>query len=152
MATGLSIRLASINDTAAVRRCAQEAYARYVEAIGKKPVPMTADFPSLIRNGFVYVAVDQTGAIAGYIVFFQEDDHVMLENVAVLPAASGRGLGKRLIAFCEAEAKRAGAVKVKLYTNEKMTGNLSIYPHLGYRETVRKHEDGFDRIYFEKLL
>ncbi len=37
-------------------------------------------------------------------------------------------------------------------TNEKMSQNLSIYPHLGYVETGRRIEDGFNRVYFEKKL
>lgn len=41
---------------------------------------------------------------------------------------------------------------VHLYTNEKMVENLAIYPRLGYAETGRRHEDGFNRVYFEKRL
>ena len=41
---------------------------------------------------------------------------------------------------------------MRLYTNEKMTANLSIYLRLGYTETGRRIEDGFKRVFFEKLL
>ncbi|MEQ9160672.1 MAG: hypothetical protein RLO10_10775 [Roseovarius indicus] len=41
---------------------------------------------------------------------------------------------------------------MQLYTNEKMVANLSIYPHLGYAETDRRTEDGFNRVYFEKRV
>jgi hypothetical protein len=41
---------------------------------------------------------------------------------------------------------------VHLYTNEKMTDNLSIYPKLGYVEVARRTENGFNRVYFEKSL
>ena len=33
-----------------------------------------------------------------------------------------------------------------------MTENLDFYPRLGYLETHRISEDGFDRVYFEKDL
>jgi hypothetical protein len=33
-----------------------------------------------------------------------------------------------------------------------MTANLSIYPRLGYTETGRRTEDGFNRVYFEKTI
>lgn len=79
-------------------------------------------------------------------------DHGLLESVAVRPNAVGRGIGKRLIKYCEAEAKRSNAKSIKLCTNEKMTENLSIYPHFGYRETDRKTEDGFNRVVFEKRV
>jgi predicted N-acetyltransferase YhbS len=57
---------------------------------------------------------------------------MFLENVAVCAATSGQGIGKSLIQFCEAEARRLGFATVHLYTHERMTDNLSIYPRLGY--------------------
>jgi GNAT superfamily N-acetyltransferase len=77
---------------------------------------------------------------------------MLLENVAVSKAGRGKGIGKALIQFCEAQATRLGLGSVCLYTNEKMTDNLSIYPRLGYVEVQRRSEDGFDRVYFEKRL
>ena len=41
---------------------------------------------------------------------------------------------------------------MRLYTNARMTENLSLYPHLGYVEVERREEDGFDRVFFEKGL
>ncbi|MEC9102228.1 MAG: GNAT family N-acetyltransferase, partial [Pseudomonadota bacterium] len=49
-------------------------------------------------------------------------------------------------------ARAEGLETVKLYTNVKMQANLTLYPRLGYVETARKSEDGFDRVYFEKRL
>lgn len=150
MTQHIEIRLAVSADEPAVRACADTAYTQYIAAIGRKPAPMVADFGAQIASGVVHVAVDRRSDVIGFIVFYPEEDHVLLENVAVRPDAAGRGIGKRLIAFCEAEARRTGAGSVRLYTNEKMTQNLSIYPHLGYRETDRRSEDGFRRVYFEK--
>lgn len=145
------IRPANPGDEAQIRDCAEQAYARYVAIIGRKPAPMLADFKAQIEVGQVYVSADGD-AFEGFIVFFPKGDHMLLENVAVLPSATGRGVGKRLIGFCEAEARRGGFAAVRLYTNEKMTENLSIYPRLGYVEIARRHEDGFDRVFFEKRL
>ena len=146
------IRKAVQGDEPAIRDCAQRAYTRYVAAIGRKPAPMVADFASQIAAGHVHVVTDADGRPEGFIVFFPLADHMFLENVAVEPAASGRGIGKALIGFCEAETRRLGLASVRLYTNEKMTDNLSIYPHLGYVETDRRTEDGFNRVFFEKHL
>ena len=152
MSKHLEIRRAQAKDEPAVRQCAEEAYEQYVAAIGKKPAPMVANFVSLIASEHVYVADDLDDDLLGFIVFFQKGDHMFLENVAVRRNATGRGVGKRLIAFCEEIAKDANLGSVKLYTNEKMTANLSLYPHLGYQETERRREDGFNRIYFEKTI
>lgn len=146
------IRQARAGDEAAIRHCAEQAYARYVPLIGRKPAPMVADFAAQIAAGAVYVATDDRDALQGFIVFHPEDGHMLLENVAVLPRAAGRGIGKALIAFCENAARRRGVNTVRLYTNEKMTENLAIYPKLGYVEVARRTESGFNRVYFEKSL
>ena len=146
------IRQALPSDEPDVRACAEQAYERYVPAMGRKPAPMVADFAAQIAEGNVYLSTDDKGVFEGFIVFYAEDRHVMLENVAVLPSAAGRGVGKKLIAFCEDTTRQRGFGAVHLYTNEKMVENLSIYPRLGYVEVDRRTEAGFNRVYFEKSL
>lgn len=146
------IRPATAADESAIRDCATTAYSKYIAAIGRKPAPMTADYTAHIARGEVHLAVDEAGALLGFIVFFSEGKSMQLENVAVRPSAAGQGIGKGLVQFCEKEARRRGHPVVQLYTNEKMTENLTIYPHLGYRETERRREDGFNRVFFEKWL
>ncbi|MGE8049857.1 GNAT family N-acetyltransferase [Pseudomonas monteilii] len=146
------IRLAVATDEPEVRQCAEQAYARYVPLIGRKPAPMTADFARQIADGVVYVATDDRAVLQGFIVFYAEHGHMLLENVAVLPSAAGQGVGKALIRFCEDAARQQGVGAVHLYTNENMTENLSIYPKLGYVNVGQRTEDGFKRVYFEKTL
>lgn len=144
-----AIRPARAGDRAAVERVARAAYAVYVPRIGRAPAPMLADFAAAIAAGRVWVA----GApVAGYAVAYPRGDHWHLENVAVAPAAQGRGLGHALIAHVEALAARAGARAIELYTNAAMTENLALYPRLGYARTGRRVEDGFDRVFFRKAL
>ena len=144
------IRQATANDEPAIKDCAQQAYARYVPLIGKKPAPMVADLQAQIAAGQVYIAAAEGGELQGFVVFYPEGKHILLESVAVLPGAAGRGIGKSLIRFCEDEARRCDFDAVRLYTNEKMTENLSFYPRLGYIEVARRTEDGFNRVFFEK--
>ena len=146
------IRLAQSRDEVEIRRCAQQAYTRYVPLIGRKPAPIVADFPAQIAEGWVYVATDDQGSFQGYIVFYAEGSHVLLESVAVLPSAAGRGVGRALIGVCEDAARQSGLKGVRLYTNEKMTDNLLIYPKLGYVQVAQRTEDGFKRVYFEKSI
>ena len=44
------------------------------------------------------------------------------------------------------------STRLSLYTNEVMTENQAIYTHLGYREVGRNTDDGYRRVYMEKLL
>jgi ribosomal protein S18 acetylase RimI-like enzyme len=146
------IRPADPADEPAIRACATAAYGPYIAAIGRPPAPMVADFTAQIAAKQVHVATDRDGAFLGYVVFFPDGTAMHLEAVAVTPEAAGRGVGKLLIKFCEDEARRSGLSAVQLYTNQKMVANLSIYPHLGFTETGRRSEDGFERVYFEKAL
>jgi ribosomal protein S18 acetylase RimI-like enzyme len=102
--------------------------------------------------GILHVSTDDAGAVDGFIVFYPRGDHVHLENVAVSIGAQGKGVGKTLIDYCETSAWKAGHDRIELYTNEKMTENLTLYPHLGYVEIGRRREDGFDRVFFRKTL
>jgi GNAT superfamily N-acetyltransferase len=144
-----AIRRAAEGDAAAVRALVQQAYQRYVRRIGRRPAPMDADYKRLIDRGLVHVIGDP---IEGVIVLVPEADHLLVENVAVLPDAQGRGLGRQLMQFAEQEASRLGYEEINLYTHERMTENLGLYPHLGYEETDRATGQGFARVYFRKRL
>ena len=151
------IRRATPRDLAAITACAQDAYAKYVGRIGRKPAPMIADFARRIDDGIVHVSVTEDGAAAdgalqGFIVFYRRDDHFHLENVAVAGRHQGKGVGKKLIDYCEAAGRADGVGHVELYTNAKMTENLTLYPRLGYVEVGRRREAGFDRVFYRKSL
>ncbi|WLD58726.1 GNAT family N-acetyltransferase [Salinispirillum sp. LH 10-3-1] len=147
----INIRPALPSDFVDIQSCAQSAYAKYVERMGREPAPMHADFATQIAHGWVVVAVCEAG-LAGYIVFYFKNDHAHIENVAVSPEFSGHGIGKRLLEHAERAAQDVGCVAVELYTNEAMTENLAMYPKLGYIEVERRREDGFSRVFFRKQV
>jgi len=144
------IRIANVDDVSAIRHCAKTAYAPYVKRMGKAPAPMVADFDTLVEQRFVYV-LEIEGNFRGFIVCFSNQDHLHIENIAVLPEFHGLGLGKQLMDFAETEAAR-GFSRIELYTNEKMWENLMLYPKLGYEEFARQVQDGFARVFFRKYL
>lgn len=147
----MDIRPAQASDLSSIRKCAEAAYGKYVERIGKRPAPMIADFAGQVSKGIVHILLKDS-MIAGFVVFYRRGDHVHLESVAVDPAFQNRGYGLQLINHVEKTAVEAGVQAVELYTNAKMTENLSFYPRLGYEETGRRIEDGFDRVFFRKAL
>lgn len=112
---------------------------------------MLADFSTLVAAGQVRIAW-RAGRFAGYVVVEPRQDELHLDGIAILPELAGSGLGRRLVSAVEEEAGRLGLAKVTLYTNASMFENLTLYPHLGYHETDRRRENGFDRVYFEKIL
>ncbi|MCB1391325.1 MAG: GNAT family N-acetyltransferase [Rhodobacteraceae bacterium] len=146
------IRPATPDDTTAIRACAEAAYARYVPRIGRRPAPMDADYGALVARGFARVAVDDTAALLGFVTFWPKGDHLYLDAVAVRPEAAGRGIGRALVGAAEAEGRALGLPEIRLYTNAAMEGNLTLYPHLGYRQLDRRIDEGFDRVFFVKAL
>jgi ribosomal protein S18 acetylase RimI-like enzyme len=112
---------------------------------------MAADYEALVTAGAVTVAVDGDD-IVGVLVLVPQQDSLLLENVAVVPEAQGRGIGRALVAFAEQRARELDLATVTLYTNVRMTENLSFYPALGYVEVDRRREHDFDRVFFEKTV
>ena len=145
------IRTARAGDAAAVRDVVLSAYDRYVAIIGTRPGPMLDDYAALISAGQVWVSGDDSG-IAGVLVLRDGPDCFLLDNVAVRPDRQGRGIGRSLLDFAEAQAGRRGWNRIVLYTNALMTGNIALYKARGYGETGRRTENGFDRVYMEKSL
>ena len=146
------IRRARAADCEAVEAIIAAAYSPYVDRIGKPPGPMFDDYAALIEAGMVSVLQDDSGAITALVVLLPQPDHLLLDNIAVRPERQGQGLGRRLIEFAEAEARRLGYAELRLYTHEKMTENIALYRRLGFEETGRGHEAGYDRVFMTKRL
>src|SRR5690348_18234901 len=114
---------------------------------------MLDDYAALIADGAVSVLeADGDGTIAAIIVLLSKPDHLLLDNIAVRPDRQGSGLGRRLVAFAESEARRLGYAELRLYTHEKMTENIALYTRLGFHETGRRHEAGYDRVFMTKPI
>jgi ribosomal protein S18 acetylase RimI-like enzyme len=147
----LILRAAVAADAPRLRAVANAAYEGYISRIGRAPAPMTADYDAAIRDGQTWVAVEHD-EVVGLLVLEAQPDHLLLENIAVLPASQGRGIGARLLAAAEDRARQLRLGEIRLYTNEAMTENLAYYGRHGYVETHRAEQDGFRRVFFVKDL
>ncbi|WP_353473797.1 GNAT family N-acetyltransferase [Salipiger sp. H15] len=145
------IRRARPADLAAIEAIVEAAYSPYIPRMGREPGPMLDDYAALIAAERVHVA-ETGGEVAGLLVLLPQADALLLDNIAVSPRAQGKGVGRALMELAETEARDAGFDRIRLYTNVLMTENLVLYPRLGYRETGRVTEKGFDRVYFEKPI
>jgi ribosomal protein S18 acetylase RimI-like enzyme len=112
---------------------------------------MLDDYAALVAERKVWV-IEDAGSVAGMIVLLDRADHLLLDNIAVAPARQGSGLGRRLLAFAAAEAARRGYGEIRLYTHRTMTENQRLYAALGYEETGRGTEAGYERIFMRKRL
>ena len=142
-------RPATAADLPAIREVVGAAYARYLSRMDRPPAPMLADYGAAVDAGQLWV----TGRpVAGLIELTEAGDALHVGNVAVHPESQGTGLGRLLMDFAERRAILLGLTRLGLYTNEVMAENQAIYTHLGYREVGRHAEDGYRRVYMEKLL
>jgi ribosomal protein S18 acetylase RimI-like enzyme len=145
------IRAATATDASAIVEVVDRAYRHYISRIGEPPGPMLDDYVARVSEGTVWV-LEEGAVIAGIIVLLSAPDYLLLDNIAVTPARQRLGLGRRLLAFAEAEALRRGYREIRLYTHQKMVENQRLYASIGYEETGRGAEAGYARVFMRKQL
>lgn len=145
------MRPATADDVAAIEAIVQAAYSPYIKRIGRKPGPMLEDYRARVQAGGVHV-LEHAGQVQGFIVLLADGDALLLDNLAVAPDAQGLGLGRLLMDFAERQALDAGFMAIRLYTNEAMTENITLYTRRGYVETHWAKEHGLRRVYMTKQL
>ena len=79
-----------------------------------------------IADGQTWV-IEDAGRIVGVVVLEETQAGFLLDNVAVLPGCQGRGHGRALVEFAEAEARRRRYGAIHLYTHALMTENIGLY-------------------------
>jgi len=146
----IRIRSADTADVPAVEQIVHDAYKHYIARMGKPPGPMLDDYAARVSEGVVWVI--EAGTIVGILVLVPKPDHLLLGNIAVNPSHQHLGFGRRLLEFAEAEALRQGYGEIRLYTLHTMTENQRLYAAIGYEETGRGTEAGYERVFMRKRL
>ena len=108
--------LAAAGDLAVVEELVSSAYGHSVARIGRKLGPMLDDHAARIAAGRTHL-LERNRAVLGLIVFIPQADALLVENVAISPAAQGLGLGRRLMDFAEMRARAAGLLRLRLNTH-----------------------------------
>ncbi len=147
----MTIRTAVPGDLPAIQEIVERAYSPYIERMGRPPGPMLDDYARRIEQHEASVVEYEKG-VGGLLVLIDQEDHLLLDNVAVHPDAQGHGLGRKLMDHAEAEAVRRGFGELRLYTHESMTENIALYGRLGWEETGRGQQAGFERVFMRKAV
>jgi len=147
----IRIRSAETADVPAVEQIVHDAYQHYIARMGRPPGPMLDDYAARVSECVVWV-VEEAGTIVGILVLFPQSDHLLLDNIAVNPSHQHLGFGRQLLEFAEAEALRQGYSEIRLYTHQMMTENQRLYAAIGYEETGRGTEAGYERVFMRKRL
>ena len=147
----LVVERAKAEDVPAIKPMVDAAYSKYIERLGKLPAAMNSDYEELVETQNVYV-LRIGGHMVGSILLSRDGDAIKVNNLVVDPSVQGRGYGRVLMDYAEAMARAQGLAAVTLFTNEKMHENIVLYTKIGFTETGRKAEDGFNRVFFRKNL
>ncbi|KAI9767975.1 MAG: hypothetical protein M1840_005287 [Geoglossum simile] len=145
------VEIAKAKDAPTIKLITDAAYSKYIEPLGMLPAAMKVQYDTLVETQKVYV-LRVGGDVVGSVTLSGEGDSVTINNLVVAPPAQGRGFGRLLMNYAEDKALGQGFTAVTLFANEKMHDNIAWYTKIGFIETGRKKEDGFNRVYFRKNL
>ncbi|WP_417309804.1 GNAT family N-acetyltransferase [Devosia sp.] len=144
-------RQARPEDASAIGTLVRAAYQKWVPILGREPRPMLVDYDAVLRV-HRFDLLEAEGKVIGLIETESRVDHFWLENIAVLPSAQGRGIGRDLLAHAESLARDAGHHQVRLLTNGKMAANRQLYAAVGYTEDVEEPFMDGTVVYLSKTL
>lgn len=99
----------------------------------------------------------QDRAVAGYaLVMLRRGSRVArLYSIAVDPASRGAGLGARLLADAEGQARKAGAAALRLEVRVDNAAAIKLYQRRGYRHFAcipDYYQDGAEAWRYERVL
>ena len=81
----------------------------------------------------------------GCLRFVVAAGHLHVRRVAVVPEVQGRGVGRALMAWAEAQAENRGLSRVTVGVRLSLPGNLAFYRRLGYEVVAEHAHPGYDR-------
>ena len=137
-----------LDDAGALSECMHAAYAGYTARLdGQSLPPLTVDYRDEIRHFPVWIAESEGNLVGGLIVMHGEG-LLTFANIAVCPVFQGKGLGRGLLEFADAEAERQGYSELRLATHVSLVENVSLYAHLGWAEIARDDS----RVYMSKRV
>jgi ribosomal protein S18 acetylase RimI-like enzyme len=138
--SAVKLRRADTLDKEAVQRISADAYIpAYMAVLGTIPKPATEDYGARIEKGEVWI-LEVEGKPTRVAILEEYANHLMIYSIAVKPDAQRKGYGTALLDFADQRAIELGLHQVRLYTNERMERNLTLYRRHGFVEVgTRPH-------------
>lgn len=146
-----NIRKATAGDVEAIAALTDEAYAKFIPRIGRKPQPMTADYARMVAENTIWL-MTHLDQIIGVLVLINEPEHMLIYSVAIKPTFQKLGLGRQLLTWAEMQAIQQGYKSIRLYTNTRFEENIRLYQQFGYTETGRAPLENSHIVYMAKQL
>lgn len=121
---------------------------------GFTPPPGWAAAPAqLVPPAGAYLVVRSGGEPLGCgAVRVLEPGIAELKHMWVSPRLRGRGVGRRLLAALEAQARALGCTTVRLDTSPYLAEAVALYRSVGYGEIPRYNDNPLCAIWMERAL
>jgi DNA-binding MarR family transcriptional regulator len=116
-----------------------------------RSIPAAAD-ELVPPAGLLVIARMQGHPIGCGALKFHPGAPAELKRMWVAPEARGLGLGRRLLAELERQAREAGTRVVRLETNRALKEAIQLYRSSGYREVAAFNDEPYAHHWFEKQL
>ena len=130
--TSRRIRRAGRADSAVVQQISADAYIpAYMAALGYIPKPAEEDYSPRIDRGEVWI-LNCDDRDVGVTVLEERPDHLLVYSIAVSLAEQRQGYGRALLEFADQRAIAIGVDEIRLHTNVRMQGNITLYRQHGY--------------------
>lgn len=120
--------------------------------------PSSAASETLVRvaddlaAGGAAIATDDDGRATGCLRWrVTPEDYVHVRRLAVEPLSQGRGIGRTLMTWVEAESERRGCHGVTLGVLVSLPRNLEFFEALGFSVIDEHRHDGYDRTTWVRL-
>jgi GNAT superfamily N-acetyltransferase len=144
-------RRADADDVAAIEALQRAAYARNRAVLGVEPLPLQVDYRDIVARMEVWL-FEQGEALQGVLALEAEPEALLIWSVATAPDAQGAGIGNLMLDFAHARARDVKLATIRLYTGEKLRGNIDWYQRHGF--AIDRVETIIDRtiVYLSKRL
>ena len=140
----IEIRRATPEDAPAISAVLAEAFAEFEERYTKEAYAATVVRPAEARQrmgeGPVWVAL-LDGAVVATVAAVLEDGGCLVRGMAAVPAARGRGVGRRLLDEIEAFARDEGVERLYLGTTPYLDRAIRLYQGQGFRRAATGPDD-----------
>jgi GNAT superfamily N-acetyltransferase len=104
-------------------------------------------------HGLFVLGTTGDGATLGCVALnFIDERTAEAKRMWVSPGARGTGIGTRLLAKVEDEARRTGRTVLLLDTNRALSEAVTLYTRRGFEAIPRYNDNPYAHHWFEKLL
>ena len=152
---GFELLRANADDRQAVEDLQFAAYAANREMLGVEPVPLLADYDTIMRTHEVWIKPNDRASdtlLAALILDTSDADHLLIWSVSTSPTSQRLGLGHALLQCAKQRARELGRSCIRLYTGATLDHLISWYRRNGFE--IERTESLHDRelVHMVKML